>query len=313
MIDFAFSDEQRALAATAREVFAKESPPARLRAVWEGKEPEPGVWRRFADVGLTGIAIASEHGGLGGDEIDLALVLEEIGYAALPEPLAEACVAGLVLSDPDDARALAAGDLLAVVTDEPFVPDADRAGIVVIEGAAHRHFDTERVASVDHGRRLFRVRTHGHGAPLTDSGERAVWARACVLNGISRRLLDDTVAYARDRKQFGVPIGTFQAVKHPLASAHVRLVAARTAAHAAAYVLARGLPAAERAVSTALVEAIAAQAMINRDALQIHAGIGFTFEHDLQMWLKRGLALSFGADAHRARLAEAIFEERSDA
>ncbi len=313
MIDFDFSAEQRALAATARELFANESPPSRLRAIWDGAEPDPSVWKTMASVGLTGIAVAAEHGGMGGTAIDLALVLEEVGYAALPDPLAEAAAAGLLIEDPATARGLASGETVALATDERFVPDADHAAVVILDGVRYDDFTTERVPSIDHSRRLFRVLAPAGGELVPRALETCWWARASVLNGISRRLLDDTVSYAKDRRQFGAPIGSFQAVKHALAAGQTRLTAARAAAHHGAYALATDPGGASRTARVALVEAIDAHRAINRDALQIHAGIGFTFEHDLHLWLKRGLALAFGDAEHRAHLAHDLFGETPDA
>src|SRR4051794_8056854 len=89
-IDFAFSDEQLALRDLARDLFERESPPSRLRQLWETDEPrDDKVWRTVAEAGLLGILVPEEFGGLGGDDVDLALVLEEAGRAALPEPLVE--------------------------------------------------------------------------------------------------------------------------------------------------------------------------------------------------------------------------------
>ena len=309
-IDVAFSDEQRALAATARELFEKESPPARVRSVWDGSDDGSSLWPTMASVGLLGVTVAEDEGGMGGDEVDLALVLEEVGRAALPEPLAEVCVAALL--SPTDGGGIARGDALVIATDEAFVPDADRAAAVIVDGRLLRAFEAARVPSLDHGRRLFRITARDEGT-VVDAADHLAWARASVLNGISTRLLDDCTAYAADRTQFGVPIGSFQAVKHKLATMHTMLTAARAAAHGAAHALATGAPHAARAVSAALVTAIDAHRVANREALQIHAGIGFTFEHDLHFWLKRGLALSFGVEVHRARLARHVLEETDDA
>jgi len=310
-IDFGFAEEQRALAATARELFEKESPPSRLRAVWEGAERDPRVWKTMADVGLVGVMIAEEFGGMGGDEVDMALVLEEVGRAALPEPLAEVAVAARALDDADLLRGIAAGDVVAVISAAELAPDADLAQIAIVDDIAHRTFSAGRVPSLDHGRRLFRVTPTGDGTPVAPTGARVAWATACVLNGVSMRLLEMSIEHAKERMQFGVPIGSFQAVKHKLAAGHAVLTAARAAAHHAAYGLAHG----SDDIAVAVVEAVAAHELINRDALQVHAGIGFTWEHDLHLWLKRGIALAgtLDAPAHRARLAQRLFEEDADA
>src|SRR5438309_2451128 len=89
-MDFDFSEEQYALRDLARELFQRESPPARVRSLWTEQEPrDDKVWRTIGEAGLLGITVPEEFGGLGGDEVDLALVLEEAGRAVLPEPFVE--------------------------------------------------------------------------------------------------------------------------------------------------------------------------------------------------------------------------------
>lgn len=331
-MEFDFTPEQYALRDVARELFEKESPPSRLRAIWGGAERGDKLWRAMAEVGLLGLAIPEEHGGMGGDDCDLALVLEEAGRAALPEPLLEtAAVAAPLLRDAGtpEQRAqwlprIASGETIAAVQigGAPFALDADLAEVLLYETDDELHatdaFGTGPVESEDRARRLFSVLPTLSAGTLMPGGRaaaaravaRGAAATACVLNGVGLCLVDTTVEYVRSREQFGRAVGSFQAVKHPLADAHVGLEAARSAAWYAMFALARGLPDAEPAASVAKVAACDAHALINDAALQAHGGIGFTWEHDLHLWLKRGLALaaSFGtAREHRARLARDIF------
>src|SRR5437016_14442743 len=99
-MDFEFSEEQRALQDLARDLFQRESPPSRLRELWQQEEPrDDKVWRTIAEAGLLGIAVPEELGGLGGDDVDMAVVLEEAGRSALPEPIVEtAAVAAPLLA-----------------------------------------------------------------------------------------------------------------------------------------------------------------------------------------------------------------------
>src|SRR5439155_16673304 len=139
-MDFDFSDEQHSLRDLARELFQRESPPSRLRELWQQVEPrDEKVWRTIAEAGLLGITVPEEFGGLGGDEVDLALVLEEAGRAALPEPLVETVAIAAPLlanvgTDPQRAQWLpriASGEAVVSVLlgGEPFAVDADSADL----------------------------------------------------------------------------------------------------------------------------------------------------------------------------------------
>ena len=321
MIEFEFSDEQRALRDVARDLFAKASPPSLIRERWKG-DRDPKLWRALAEVGLLGISIPEAFGGAGASEIDLALVLEEAGRAALPEPLAETAVASrLIQLHGDDVLSerwlpgIAKGDVVATVgfSTDPFVAYAAESDLIVLVDASGARLLTrddvkaKPVRSQDPSRPLYSIEAkRGERLDLTAPSLRAAAAIASVQLGIARRLLEMTVEYVKDRKQFGKPVGSFQAVKHKLARAHTAIEDARPAAWYAAYAFARDLPDAARAASVAKVAASRAEALANAEALQCHAGIGFTWEHDLHIWLKRGLSLqpAFGTPAeHRAMLA----------
>ena len=330
MIDFDFTDEQRALRDVARDLFAKQSPPSLIRERWKSGEREPKLWRAMAEVGLLGVIVPEEFGGSGGDETDLVLVLEEAGRAALPEPFAEAIVASrLIALHGSDVLSqswlprIASGEVIATVALEtdPLVPFAGVADILLLldpTGArllTREDFTAREVTSLDPARPLFTVESkRGERLDLIAPASRAAAATAAVQNGVAARLLEQTVGYVAARKQFGKPVGSFQAVKHKLAKVHVAIEASRPAAWYAAYTLATDDPHAARAARVAKVAASHAEALANAEALQCHGGIGFTWEHDLHIWLKRGLALqpAFGTPAeHRAMLARE--EDPSDA
>lgn len=334
-MDFEFSSEQYALRDLARDVFEKESSPTRLRDLWEGAPRDPAVWKTFADVGLLGLTVPEEYGGSGRDEIDLALVLEEAGRAALPEPLLEtvAVVAPLLSeAELDEQRrrwlpAIAAGDAVATVKLEasPFAVDADIADVVIVERDGELHavpktFAFEPVESEDRARRLFTIDTQTSSETRTEGDPPDTFARcatsaAAFLNGIALRLLDMSVTHVSTRQQFGRPVGSFQAVKHKLATVHVLVDSSRSATWYAAYAMARKLPDRQRAASVAKAYASDAAAVAGTEALQVHGGIGFTWEHDLHFWLKRGKALeqAYGSAAeHRRRLGAQAWQGDTD-
>jgi alkylation response protein AidB-like acyl-CoA dehydrogenase len=336
-VDFDFTDEQYALRDLARELFERESPASRLRSQWTDEDQrDDKVWRTMAEAGLLGITVPETFGGLGGNEIDLALVLEEAGRACLPEPLVETVAIGAPLlaeagtheQQREWLSRIAGGDAIVTVRlgGAPFVVDADIADLLLVEWAGELHalprghFTARRVLSEDRGRRIFEVdadvmtasRMAGGPPEAAEALRRGAAATAGVLNGIAMQLLEMTVEHVKSRKQFDRPVGSFQAVKHKLADVHVMVESARAAAWYAAYAIARGLP--DRAVAAGVAKAAAGEAerRANTEALQCHAGIGFTWEHDLHFWLKRGKALeaAYGsAREHRAALSAHVFQD----
>ncbi|MGH2662340.1 MAG: acyl-CoA dehydrogenase family protein [Actinomycetota bacterium] len=335
-MDFDFSPEQYALRDMARDLFEKESPPTRLRELWDRKPRDPAVWRTLADVGLLGLTVPEEHGGAGGDEVDLALVLEEAGRAALPEPLVEtvAVASPLIAEAGTEAQRqewlprIARGEAVVGVQlhDAPVVVDADIADLLIVERKSELHavpsgeFRYRAVTAEDRSRRLFSVeattststRMVGRSTADAEGLARGAAATAAVLNGIAIRMLDMSVAHVKDRHQFGRPVGSFQAVQHKLASVYVLLESSRSAAWWAAYALARSSPDRHIAAAVAKAHASDVAAFAGTEALQCHGGIGFTWEHDLHLWLKRGKALefAFGTPAeHRAAVAARLRED----
>jgi len=287
-MNFDFDDTQYALRDLARDLFTRESPPARVREIREGKPLGRAVWKTMADAGICGITVPESYGGASGGEIDLVLVYEEAGRAALPEPLLDTTgIAAPVIArfGSDDLRkrwlpAIAAGDAIIAFREgdaEPaWVSEAD-AVLSVRDGSAY--LDDERL--------------EGGFVPAL---ARAFSGTASLMNGVAMRLLEMTTSYVKDRTQFGKPVGSFQAVKHKLASMHVAIESSRPAAWYAAYALANGDPKASIAACVAKIAANDTEEFCNGEALQCHGGIGFTWEHDLHLWLKRGMELhgSFG-------------------
>ena len=339
-MEFDFTAEQLALRDLARDLFEKESPPSRVRDLWEGGDRDPACWRAMAAVGLTGLTVPDEHGGMGGDDLDLALVLEEAGRTALPEPLLETVAAAaplLVDAGTDEQRTewlprIAAGDAIATVllAGAPFAVDAGEADLLIAERVGELHalprgsFEARAVSSEDRARRMYAVSFEASAATRMEGGAdqaergflRAAVAAAGLLNGISARMLSATLEHVKARHQFGRPVGSFQAVKHRLADAHVAVESARAATWYAAYAFSKELGDAAEAASIAKSYASDASAFANRAALQAHGGIGFTWEHDLHFWLKRGKALeqAYGnATEHRRRIARALFEDGAHA
>ena len=333
-MNFDFNEEQYQLRDGARDFFAGESPASHVRAMWEsetGRSPE--LWRKMAETGFVGLTIPEEHGGLGMNEIDLVLLLEEAGRAALPEPLIETTAIGaptIQEAGTDTQRKewlprIAAGE--AIVTAQlgsKLVADAHIADLLIceIDGDLHavpsERFTATRQESLDGARRVFTVevetgdetRMVGDSSALSKAFDRGAWATAAFLAGLAQAELDMTVAYVKERQQFGRPVGSFQAVKHKLAETMLVVESSKAAIWYAAYAIATDQPDRSEAVSVAKSYATDAELKANYESLQCHGGIGFTWEHDLHLWLKRGKALAHAygsARWHRDRLAQGLF------
>jgi alkylation response protein AidB-like acyl-CoA dehydrogenase len=336
-VDFDFSEEQYALRDLARDLFEKESPPSRLRDLYAGGARDASCWRAMAGAGLTGLTVPEEFGGSAGNELDLALVLEEAGRTALPEPIIETvAIAAPLLAEAgtDEQKAewlprIASGEAVATVLlrDQRYAVEAGDAHVLIAEtGGAFEALPRDKyeawlIQTEDRARRLYNVDVSGIAKTTRMSADDAVAARAHqraavaaagFLNGIAMRLVEMTTAYVKSRQQFGRPVGSFQAVKHRLADTHTVVEQARAATWYAAYALANNLDDAPVAAGAAKAVASDAEAFANAAALQLHGGIGFTWEHDLHLWLKRGKALehAYGsASAHRRAIAGHLFRE----
>jgi len=334
-VDFSFSEEQLALRDLARDLFEKESPPSRLRALWDGAPWDRRVWETMAKAGLTGLTVPEEYGGAGGTEIDLVLVLEEAGRAALPEPLLETvAVAAPLIAEAGTEKQrrewlprIAAGTAIVTIGGR-LVPFAGTADLLIhltstaketrVYAVPSGKFRANEVATEDRAVPTFVVeQVNVRGTRMAGGVEayervvgRRIVAAASTLNGIALKLLELSVEHAKTRHQFGRPIGSFQAVKHQLADVYVAVECARSATWYAAWAMATRTPDAEDAVSAAKATASDAAELANRVALQVHGGIGFTWEHDVHFWLKRGKSLeaTWGSAAeHRAWLARSRF------
>jgi alkylation response protein AidB-like acyl-CoA dehydrogenase len=300
-----FSEDQRALAAGVREILARECTPARVRAAWEPVAPL-AVWPHLAKAGFTELT----ESGL--DEQDWVLIAEECGRFALAEPFVEHVAVAIPALPPSLRRDV------CVAACEELVPNAHQADLfVALRGgklvAVERADATlTPLPAVDGARPLSKLE-FSRATPLdADAGlafDRGALAAAAQLVGLGRHLVDTTVGYVKLRTQFGRPIGSFQAVKHHLADAHAALERARPCVHAAAWALATRAPTASRDVSLAKAFAGDAAKQAARAALQCHGAIGYSFEHDLHLWIKRVWALATAwrdAAWHRERIAAEV-------
>ena len=315
---FELDEQQRDFAASIDGALGAADVPAAVRA-WSAGDTGPGrkVWATLADLGVTALLVSEEFDGIGAHPIDLVVAAERLGRWGVPGPVAESvAVAPILLAGDDRSAALAAGELIATVASPPRVPravDADFAGLVLVAADGEVH-DAEAGAqheSVDPARRLFDVTAHGE--PQTADTARAFEFGALVtaaqLVGAGQAMLDASVAYAKQRTQFGRVIGSYQAIKHKLADVHIAIEMARPLVYGAALSLADGSPDVARDVSAAKAAAADAALLSARSSLQAHGAIGYTEEHDLSLLLTRVQALqsAWGDPTwHRHRVLEAL-------
>jgi len=312
-VRFAFSDEQLAMRDAVRTFLEHECPPKVVRDAWTNDTGRSGLWRRLGEMGVLGVLAPEARGGFGGDYLDLVLLFEETGRAALPEPIVEHAAVALPLLDNGRVAAAAAGDLtITVVPPSGLVPYAAGADLVLYDGefVEPGALSLQPHESVDGSRRLCATATPPSSTNVAAS-DRAALGVAAQLVGLADRMLTMTVDYAKERQQFGVPIGSFQAVKHHLANVALALEFARPLVYRAAWSIARSDDARSVHVGMAKARASEAALIAGRVALQVHGAIGYTTEYDLHLFLKRAwaLAASWGdAARHVDRVGRAILD-----
>ena len=324
-MDFSFSDDQIMFQEAVRDLLANECPPEVVRAAWENNTGRSdGLWEALADMGVVGMTAPESAGGLGMDETDLVLLLEEAGRAALPEPLLEHTAVGIpTLAEAGGpvaeawlGRAASGEATLGAGPVGGYTVGAATCDLVFLIGEQVRVVSVDEATLVEHrsvdgSRRLFEV--DGEAVDIDADPalafDRAAGAAAAQCVGVAQYLLDATVDYVAQRYQFGKPVGSYQAVKHHLANAALKIEFARPATRHAAWCIATGDPDRSRDVSLAKALASEAVDLAARTALQCHGAIGYTYEYDLHLWMKRGWALSAAwGDAawHRNRIAVAL-------
>jgi alkylation response protein AidB-like acyl-CoA dehydrogenase len=328
-MNFDFSDDQQAIKRTAKDLLAARFAAEHLRELAEAERYDEDAWREVCELGWPGIFIGEEHGGQGLGAVELIILMEELGYALAPLPFLSNAAAGLVLGDggsheqqerwlPGIASGEARGTVGVVRDGEAaLVPDGDSAAVIVLVESGDAatvvessEAEVEPLETIDATRRFARVRAEG-GEPLGGEPrggmDRVATVVAAELVGVSQRAMEMAVDYARERKQFGRPIGSYQAVSHACARMLLQTEGARSTAYWAAWCADAEPETLGLASSMAKAYASDAGWNVTASALQVHGGIGFTWEHDLHFFLKRARAdgrLYGSAREHRERVAE---------
>jgi alkylation response protein AidB-like acyl-CoA dehydrogenase len=326
-MNFDFSDDQQAIKRTAGELLADRLKPEHRRELAESGTYDDDLWAELAELGWPGIHLSEEHGGQGLGAVELAILMEELGYALAPSPFLGSVATSLVLahagSDAQRERwlpRLASGEVVGAVGlvtegSAPMVADADRAEVIVlldglsgmvVEAAAA---EVAEQPTIDSTRRFSQVQA-SDGEPLPGDAmpalDRIEVALAAELVGVAQRAMEMAVEYAKEREQFGRPIGTNQAVSHRCAQMLLEVESGRSTTLYAAWTADHEPESLPLAASMAKAYASDAGSRVTTSSLQVHGGIGFTWEHDLHFFLKRAKTdgYLFGSPrSHRERVA----------
>jgi alkylation response protein AidB-like acyl-CoA dehydrogenase len=247
------------------------------RSLLEGREPS---WQELAELGWLGVSVPEDQGGAGLGFVEEAVLAEELGRALYPGPYFASVVLALPALPAEARGQVVRGErTYTLALDGQPAPDLDRV-------------DEEATVTDESLRGQIR--------------DRAFAALAAEAVGIAQKALELSVDYAKEREQFGKPIGIYQAVSHKLADVYLETELARSIAYWAAWCVAEGEPEAAIAAAAAKVYASEAAVKACESAIQVHGGIGFTWEHPLQRYYKRALWIeAFGGypAAQRAEIA----------
>jgi len=312
-MDFSLTDEQQLLRDTAAKLLERECPPSLLRAHIDDPSVYEPLWRHLSEYTALGAGPAS----------DLCLFLEQTGYVAAPGPfLATALYESLTGDDANTGTIAFADDAM-----NPFVLEADRVDRVAIigPGLTVAVVDTAAVgdrlrfvANIDFSRRTFQLDVNDldlDSQPIDPEvyvawRDRAHVAIAAEMTGTAQRIFDMALAYAKEREQFDRPIGSFQAIQHKLADMSLAVQRATAAVHYGAMTC--DASAGDRTLACHSAKAAAGEAArrILKDGAQIFGGIGYTWEHDLHLYLRRATADedTLGTTSwHLDRVADLLF------
>ena len=321
---FEFSSDQRLWQDTVREVVAKECPPALVRGIVDRGEDPSGPWRVYVDLGWTELTDPA-------DAVELAIVLEQLGRATDPTPYLATMTQFAPLANEVLAKGQSGTAVWSGITARPdgdgwvlngtarHVLDGDRAdwlAVVTDQGI----FPVPAAQATAKRAQIFDPALHVAEVSFSDvrvterTDTDPEWARHLALTGMAltmvgacQRVLDLTLEHVRNRKQFDVLIGSFQAVKHRAADMHVAIERARALAYFAALTIAEDDRRRRLAAAMAKAAAGECQSLVFRNGFQLFGAMGYTWENDLQFALKRAQAgelLLGGAAEHRAQIAE---------
>lgn len=331
-MDLAFTEDQESLRSSVRAVLERECPMTLVRSVVE-KGPAASaagvgaLWQQMVSLGWPALTVPESSGGLGLGWVELAVVLEELGRACAPGPYASTVAQYLPFvrgGSPSLVADVASGVRGALVLSEYVLgaPEADvfavvRGGRVHVVRRDAPGVSVTPVNALDPSRPVGRVAVSDDALAAAEgvfdvpptARDEAVVGVAVETVGACQAIFDLALEHAKTRVQFGVPIGSFQAIKHKFTDMFVALEKARAAAYFAAACLAEGDDRVALAASMAKAAAGDCQRLLAGEGIQILGGMGYTWEHDMQLLVKRaktGEMLFGSTHEHRARVADLV-------
>jgi alkylation response protein AidB-like acyl-CoA dehydrogenase len=335
-MDFGLSADQREIKRTARELLAERARWERVREHAEAHRGDEALWRELCELGWPGIAVAEEYGGQGLGAVALSVLCEELGRVVAPVPFLPSVLAATLIEHAGSEQqreqwlpSLASGSARGAVGEAhdglaELVVGAGEADVfVLVEGdtafvLAREDADVQELQSIDPTRSAARVRAETAKTDDLPGDVGSALSRACIaiaaeLVGVSERALEMTVAYVKERRQFGVPVGSYQAVSHRCAQMLLDTEKARSLTAFAAWAADADPERLGEAAAMAKAAAADAGREVTAGAIQAHGGIGFTWEADVHWLYKRAqidAALLGGAKTQRAHVA-ALLSVRS--
>ena len=314
-MNFIFTEEQIQFKDAIKSFLAEECAPASIRDGWQkNKSFNLERWKNLIELGVLSSNLSEEKGGLGMDQVTLAMMVEEMGYAGLPEPVAEQIflvndvipflpknITEAVESNYNDGTQY-------IALAHPLAPNPlflnDAAGLILLDSSeckfiAKDDMDFEIISSNDPSRELFKVSSMNDAISTSENFDElnsAVSSRgslmtAALLIGLAQKMIDLSSVYVLDRAQFGKPIGSFQAVKHMLADVAVKIEFAKPAVYRAAYSLSENNP--KSALHCAHAKLMCAQAaeLACKNSIQAHGAMGYTWEMDLHIYMRKAWSM----------------------
>jgi len=314
-MNFIFTEEQTQFKDAIKSFLAEECAPASIRDGWQkNKSFNLERWKNLIELGVLSSNLPEKKGGLGMDQVTLALMVEEMGYAGLPEPVAEQIflvndvipflpknITEAVESNYNDGTQY-------IALAHPLAPNPlflnDAAGLILLDSSeckfiAKDDMDFEIISSNDPSRELFKVSSMNDAISTSENFDElnsAVSSRgslmtAALLIGLAQKMIDLSSVYVLDRAQFGKPIGSFQAVKHMLADVAVKIEFAKPAVYRAAYSLSQNNPKSALHCAHAKLMCTQAAELACKNSIQAHGAMGYTWEMDLHIYMRKAWSM----------------------
>ena len=314
-MNFIFTEDQIQFRDAIKSFLTDECTPKSIREGWAAKQSfNSDRWQSLLELGVLNSNLSEDKGGLGMDQVTLALMVEEMGYAGLPEPVAEQTflINDLMPLLPSNiSKAIeenydAGAKYISIA--HPLAPNPlflkNSAGLILFDNSeckfiAKDDIDFEIIASNDPSREIYKINSMKQTISSSKNFEElnsAVSARgalmtAALLIGLAQKMLDLSSAYVCDRNQFGKPIGSFQAVKHMLADVAVRIEFAKPAVYRAAYSLFENNPKSALHCSHAKFMCAQASELACKNSIQAHGAMGYTWEMDLHIYMRKAWSM----------------------